>query len=78
MLLKLIKKTAIKTIYSKYSAYINSEKFDVKFNEGNIVAIFNTAGYLEIGLFRANPSSTGSAKSLLGLHYKSYIDINFL
>lgn len=74
----LIDNKRINTIYPTYASYINSETFDVKFNEGNAVAIFNDANYLEIGLFRSNPALTGSARSLLGLQYKSHIDIKFL
>jgi S-adenosylmethionine hydrolase len=76
--IKVEENVKIKTIYPTYSAYIHSDNFDVKFNEGRIVAIFNDAEYLEIGLFRSNPKLTGSAKSLLGLGYKSQIEIIFL
>jgi hypothetical protein len=32
------------------------------------IMIFNEAGFLEIAIFRSNPSKVGSASSLLGLN----------
>jgi len=68
----------IKNIWPKYSDIAISDKYPVKNYEGDKLAIFNEAGYLEIAIFRSNPSSVGSASSLLGLGYRDVITINFL
>jgi hypothetical protein len=41
------------------------------------LAIFNEAGFLEIAIFRSNPSKVGSANSLLGLNYRDVVSIQF-
>jgi hypothetical protein len=38
---------------------------------------FNEAGFLEIAIFRSNPSKVGSANSLLGLNYRDVVSIQF-
>ncbi len=67
----------IKTILPNYSAIASSEKYPIKYYEGEKLAIFNTAGFLEIAIFRSNPSKVGSANSLLGLNYRDVINIVF-
>ncbi|MGK4568562.1 SAM hydrolase/SAM-dependent halogenase family protein [Flavobacterium sp. 3HN19-14] len=67
----------IKNIWPKYSDIAVSDKYPVKYYEGDKLAIFNEAGFLEIAIFRSNPSSVGSAASLLGLTYRDVITINF-
>ncbi len=68
----------IKTILPNYSAIASSEKYPIKNYEGVKLAIFNTAGFLEIAVFRSNPSKLGSANSLLGLNYRDVITIKFV
>ena len=46
--------------------------------EGEKLAIFNEAGFLEIAVFRSNPSKIGSANSLLGLSYRDVVLIQFI
>lgn len=67
----------IKTILPNYSAIASSEKYPIKSYEGEKLAIFNEAGFLEIAIFRSNPSKVGSANSLLGLNYRDIINIVF-
>jgi len=67
----------IKTILPSYSAIATSEKYPIKTYEGEKLAIFNEAGFLEIAIFRSNPSKVGSANSLLGLNYRDVITIQF-
>ena len=67
----------IKTILPNYSAIANSDKFPIKNHEGQKLAIFNEAGFLEIAIFRSNPTKVGSANSLLGLNYRDVINIVF-
>jgi len=68
----------IKTILPNYSAIASSEKYPIKYYEGEKLAIFNEAGFLEIAIFRSNPSKVGSANSLLGLNYRDAITIKFV
>lgn len=68
----------IKTILPNYSAIASSDKYPIKYYEGEKLAIFNEAGFLEIAIFRSNPSKVGSANSLLGLNYRDNITIKFV
>lgn len=72
-----MKPKSIKTILPNYSAIASSEKYPIKTYEGEKLAIFNEAGFLEIAIFRSNPSNVGSANSLLGLNYRDVITIKF-
>jgi S-adenosylmethionine hydrolase len=67
----------IKTILPNYSAIASSDKYPIKYYEGEKLAIFNEAGFLEIAIFRSNPSKVGSANSLLGLNYRDIVSIQF-
>jgi S-adenosylmethionine hydrolase len=71
-------KKNIKTIWPKYSDMATSDRYPIKNYEGEKLAIFNEAGFLEIAIFRSNPASVGSASSLLGLNYRDPVTINFL
>ncbi|MDQ5928902.1 MAG: hypothetical protein QG594_680 [Bacteroidota bacterium] len=73
----ILKTKNIKSILPNYSAIANSEKFPIKSYEGEKLAIFNEAGFLEIAIFRSNPSKVGSAHSLLGLNYRDVVTIEF-
>ena len=71
------KNKTIKTILPKYSDIGISEKYPLKYYEGEKLAIFNEAGFLEIAIFRSNPETVGSASSLLGLSYRDVVTIEF-
>ena len=73
----LMKTKNIKTILPRYSSIAISDKYPVKNYEGEKLAIFNEAGFLEIAIFRSNPSTVGSAHSLLGLNYRDAVTIQF-
>ena len=73
-----LKTKNIKTILPNYSAIASSDKYPIKYYEGEKLAIFNEAGFLEIAIFRSNPSKVGSANSLLGLSYRDIIIIKFV
>lgn len=72
------KNKVVKTILPNYSAIANSDKYPIKNYEGEKLAIFNEAGYLEIAIFKSNPTKFGSANSLLGLNYRDVITIKFV
>ena len=68
----------IRTILPYYSAIATSDKYPVKYYEGQKLAIFNEAGFLEIAIFRSNPLTVGSASTLLGLNYRDLVSIKFI
>jgi S-adenosylmethionine hydrolase len=72
------KSSPIKNIWAKYSDIANAGKYPIKNYEGDKLAIFNEAGFLEIAIFRSNPLSVGSASSLMGLNYRDSIMIEFI
>ncbi len=67
----------IKTIFAKYSDIGNSGIYPMTYYASSMLAVFNEAGFLEIAIFRSNPSSVGSANSLLGLNYRDVVSIVF-
>jgi S-adenosylmethionine hydrolase len=67
----------IKTILPNYSSIATNEKYAIKNYEGEKLALFNEAGFLEIAIFRSNPLKIGSASSLLGLSYRDVVLIQF-
>jgi S-adenosylmethionine hydrolase len=71
------KNKVIKTILPYYSAIASSDKYPIKYYEGEKLAIFNEAGFLEIAIFRSNPLTVGSASTLLGLNYRDVVSIRF-
>lgn len=68
---------AIKTIGKQYSDVITSAAYPAKYYEGQKLAIFNQAGYLEIALYRSDAKLSGGANALLGLGYRDAITIQF-
>lgn len=73
----IFKSNTLKTILPSYSSIAISDKYPLKNYEGEKLAIFNEAGFLEIAIFRSNPHTVGSASSLLGLYYRDVITVNF-
>jgi S-adenosylmethionine hydrolase len=69
------KSRKVKTIFAKYSEIEATDKQSTTI-AGRHLAIFNEAGFLEIGIYKSNPK-TGSASSLLGLRYRDFVMINF-
>jgi len=71
-------KYSFKKIYSKYSDIIDfSLPKEQRKKDGNRMAIFNSANYLEIAMYRSNCNTVGSAFTLLGLNYRDVITIKF-
>jgi S-adenosylmethionine hydrolase len=68
---------SIKKIHDSYSDFKVSEKFTLKDFEGEKLALFNEAGFLEIAIYKSNPSTVGSARSLLGLKYRDVVSVEF-
>ena len=78
---KAIKYTSnLRRIHTSYKALnytIEHASQEVMSQEGSIFALFNEAGYLEIGIFRGIPNVNGTARELLGINYQDPIKIVF-
>jgi S-adenosyl-L-methionine hydrolase (adenosine-forming) len=65
-------------IHNKYSDIIN---FDLEKQQrkgaGDLLAIFNSAGYIELAIYKSDLNTVGGAATLLGLDYRDTIIINF-
>lgn len=46
-------------------------------SDGNKLAIFNSAGFIEIAIYKSNLKTVGGASSLLGLDYRDVILVEF-
>ncbi|MBL4939218.1 MAG: SAM-dependent chlorinase/fluorinase [Lutibacter sp.] len=67
-----------KKIYSKYSDIVDfSLPKEQRQKDGSRMAIFNSANYLEIAMYRSNSNTVGSASSLLGLNYRDLLIVKF-
>jgi len=67
-----------KKIFNKYSDIVNFEiSEDKRQDEGRKLVVFNSGGFLEIAVFKSNPSTVGSASTLLGLGIMDAVSVNF-
>lgn len=64
-------------INTKYNELDSNNSKKIKQFDGNKLAIFNSAGYLEIAIYRSNLKTVGGASTLLGLDYRDPIIIDF-
>jgi S-adenosylmethionine hydrolase len=64
-------------IFKKYNEITGNDSQDARQFDGNKLAIFNSAGFLEIAIYRSNLNTVGGASSLLGLDYRDPIIIEF-
>lgn len=74
-----MRRVTFNKIYKKYSDAINFniEKSKRIEEDGKKLAIFNSAGYIELALYKSNPSSVGSASTLFGVDYLDTVTVNF-
>jgi len=65
-------------IYHTYSDIINF-KLDKSQRKGpgDLLALFNSAGFIELAIYKSDSQTVGSAATLLGLEYRDTITINF-
>ncbi len=65
-------------IFETYSDAINFKLEKEKREEdGKKLAIFNSAGYIELAIYKSNPRTVGSASTLFGLELRDTITIKF-
>lgn len=71
--------TTFHRVHSNYSEAIN---FDIpkerREMEGKKIALFNSSHFLELAIYKSNPSSVGSASTLFGLKYLDTLTVKFL
>ena len=67
----------LRRIHNRYSDIGIETEYPIKNYEGIKIAIFNEAGLLEIGIFRANPDTVGTAANLLGISYRDTVTVYF-
>ncbi len=68
-----------KTVFSKYSDVVNFDiPEDKRHDEGRGLVVFNSGGFLEIAVYRSNPTTVGSASSLMGLNLMDTVSVNFV
>jgi S-adenosylmethionine hydrolase len=68
----------IKEIYKKYSDIINySLDKSQRKSPGELLALFNSSGYVEIAIYKSDLNTVGGASTLLGLDYRDTVIINF-
>ena len=68
-----------KEIHKKYNDVVNfSVPVEKRQDDGKKLAIFNSANFLEISMYRSNLKTVGGASSLLGLNYRDTITVRFL
>ncbi len=65
-------------IFETYSDAINFKlDKDKREEDGKKLAIFNSANYIELAIYKSNPSTVGSASTLFGLELRDTITIKF-
>lgn len=65
-------------IYETYSDAINFKlEKDKREEDGKKLAIFNSAGYIELAIYKSNSSTVGSASTLFGLELRDTITVKF-
>jgi len=65
-------------IHESYSDAIDFNLSKEKREEdGKKLALFNSAGHLELAVYKSNPLTVGSASSLFGLDYRDPVTIKF-
>ncbi|HHC79827.1 MAG TPA: hypothetical protein ENK46_08085 [Flavobacteriia bacterium] len=65
-------------ILQKYNEIVNYDiPIENRQDDGKKLAIFNSANYLEIAIYKSNLKTVGGASTLLGLNYRDTITVRF-
>ena len=65
-------------IFQKYNEGVNFEiPIENRQDDGKKLAIFNSANYLEIAIYKSNLKTVGGASTLLGVNYRDTITVRF-
>jgi hypothetical protein len=67
-----------KKIYNTYSDAIDFNKDkNSREEDGKKLAIWNSSNYLELAIYKSNPTTVGSASTLFGLEYRDSVIVTF-
>ena len=70
--------TKINRIHNKYSDIIN---FNLERSQrkgaGDLLALFNSADYIELAIYKSDLNTVGGASTLLGLEFRDTVSISF-
>ncbi|OSY88187.1 hypothetical protein WH52_05225 [Tenacibaculum holothuriorum] len=67
-----------KKIVNQYNEIVDyTVPSEQRMYDGNKLTLFNSAGYLEIAIYKSNLETVGGASTLLGLGYRDTITIEF-
>ncbi|MEM9001488.1 MAG: SAM-dependent chlorinase/fluorinase [Bacteroidota bacterium] len=69
----------INSIYNNYNGIINFQLGRTqRKGPGDLLALFNSSGYIELAIYKSDLNTVGGASTLLGLSYRDTITINFI
>jgi len=65
-------------VHARYSDAINFDlPAEKREEDGKKLALWNSSGYLELSIYKSNPSTVGSASTLFGLEFRDTLTVNF-
>ncbi|MBZ0326086.1 MAG: SAM-dependent chlorinase/fluorinase [Altibacter sp.] len=65
-------------VHDNYSDAINFDlPAEKREEDGKKLALWNSSNYLELAIYKSNPSTVGSASTLFGLAYRDSVTVNF-
>ena len=71
--------TKVEKIHNKYSDIINFElEKSQRKGAGDLLALYNSANYIELAIYKSDLNTVGGASTLLGLDYRDTVTINFM
>lgn len=66
-------------VFERYSDAINFDVHpDRREEDGKKLAVWNSSGYLELAIYKSNPSTVGSASTLFGLGFRDTVTVKFI
>ncbi len=70
--------TKIKQIHNTYSDIINfGLDKSQRGGPGDIIALFNSSGYIELAIYKSDLNTVGGASTLLGLDFRDTVSVTF-
>lgn len=71
--------TKIRRIHNKYSDIINFElDRSQRKGAGDLLALFNSANYIELAIYKSDLNTVGGASTLLGLEFRDSVTVSFV
>lgn len=68
---------AFTKIYKKYNEVVVKDTANMSQFDGEKLALFNSAEYLEIAIYKSNLTTVGGAATLLGIDYRDTVTVEF-